>query len=50
MVPTLLMGNVVLAKTPRFGVLANLVLLEAFRARWATTRPSSRQRPTPRAR
>ena len=30
-VPALLMGNVVLAKTPRFGVLANLVLLEAFR-------------------
>lgn len=30
-VPALLMGNVVLAKTPRFGVLANLALLEAFR-------------------
>lgn len=30
-IPALLMGNVVLAKTPRFGVLANLVLLEAFR-------------------
>lgn len=30
-VPALLMGNVVLAKTPRFGVLANLLLLEAFR-------------------
>lgn len=30
-VPALLMGNVVVAKTPRFGVLANLVLLEAFR-------------------
>lgn len=30
-VPALLMGNVVIAKTPRFGVLANLVLLEAFR-------------------
>ncbi len=31
-VPALLMGNVVLAKTPRFGVLANGVLLDAFRA------------------
>ncbi|MDP1917813.1 MAG: aldehyde dehydrogenase family protein [Myxococcales bacterium] len=30
-IPALLMGNVVIAKTPRFGVLANLVLLEAFR-------------------
>lgn len=30
-IPALLMGNVVVAKTPRFGVLANLVLLEAFR-------------------
>ncbi|MEW6431166.1 MAG: aldehyde dehydrogenase family protein [Myxococcota bacterium] len=30
-VPALLMGNVVLAKTPRFGVLANMLLLEAFR-------------------
>ena len=30
-VPALLMGNVVLAKTPRFGVLANMVLAEAFR-------------------
>jgi glyceraldehyde-3-phosphate dehydrogenase (NADP+) len=30
-VPALLMGNVVLAKTPRFGVLANDALLEAFR-------------------
>ncbi len=30
-VPALLMGNVVLAKTPRFGVLANVALLEAFR-------------------
>ncbi len=30
-VPALLMGNVVIAKTPRFGALANLVLLEAFR-------------------
>ena len=30
-VPALLMGNVVLAKTPRFGVLANLALLDAFR-------------------
>jgi glyceraldehyde-3-phosphate dehydrogenase (NADP+) len=29
-VPALLMGNVVLAKTPRFGVLANLVLAQAF--------------------
>jgi glyceraldehyde-3-phosphate dehydrogenase (NADP+) len=29
-VPALLMGNVVLAKTPRFGVLANLVLAESF--------------------
>ncbi len=29
-VPALLMGNVVLAKTPRFGVLANMVLAEAF--------------------
>lgn len=29
-VPALLMGNVVLAKTPRFGALANLVLGEAF--------------------
>lgn len=31
-IPALLMGNVVIAKTPRFGVLANLVLLDAFRA------------------
>lgn len=30
-IPALLMGNVVLAKTPRYGVLANLVLAEAFR-------------------
>jgi glyceraldehyde-3-phosphate dehydrogenase (NADP+) len=30
-VPALLMGNVVLAKTPRFGVLANTVLFDAFR-------------------
>ncbi len=30
-IPALLMGNVVLGKTPRHGVLANLVLLEAFR-------------------
>lgn len=30
-IPALLMGNVVIAKTPRFGVLANLVLLDAFR-------------------
>lgn len=30
-VPALLMGNMVLAKTPRFGVLANMLLLEAFR-------------------
>jgi len=30
-VPALLMGNVVIAKTPRLGVLANLLLLEAFR-------------------
>ena len=30
-VPALLMGNVVIAKTPRFGVLANVALLEAFR-------------------
>lgn len=30
-IPALLMGNVVLAKTPRFGVLANLALLDAFR-------------------
>lgn len=30
-VPALLMGNVVVAKTPRLGVLANLLLLEAFR-------------------
>jgi glyceraldehyde-3-phosphate dehydrogenase (NADP+) len=30
-VPALLMGNVVIAKTPRFGALANLTLLEAFR-------------------
>ena len=30
-VPALLMGNVVIAKTPRFGVLATSVLLEAFR-------------------
>lgn len=30
-VPALLMGNVVIAKTPRFGVLANMALLEAFR-------------------
>ncbi len=29
-VPALLMGNVVLAKTPRFGVLANMVLASAF--------------------
>ena len=29
-VPALLMGNVVLAKTPRFGSLANQVLLDAF--------------------
>lgn len=30
-IPALLMGNVVIAKTPRFGVLANTVLFEAFR-------------------
>jgi glyceraldehyde-3-phosphate dehydrogenase (NADP+) len=30
MVPALLMGNPVIAKIPRFGVLANQVLLEAF--------------------
>lgn len=30
-VPALLMGNVVIAKTPRFGVLANTELFEAFR-------------------
>lgn len=29
-VPALLMGNVVVAKTPRFGTLANMVLAEAF--------------------
>jgi glyceraldehyde-3-phosphate dehydrogenase (NADP+) len=29
-VPALLMGNVVIAKTPRFGMLANQALLEAF--------------------
>jgi glyceraldehyde-3-phosphate dehydrogenase (NADP+) len=29
-VPALLMGNVVIAKTPRFGVLANAALFEAF--------------------
>lgn len=31
LVPALLMGNTVVAKTPRFGVLANLALLDAFR-------------------
>ena len=30
-IPALLMGNVVIAKTPRFGVLANCALFEAFR-------------------
>lgn len=30
-IPALLMGNVVIAKTPRFGVLANAELFEAFR-------------------
>ncbi len=30
-IPALLMGNVVVAKTPRIGVLSNLLLLEAFR-------------------
>lgn len=29
-IPALLMGNVVIAKTPRFGVLANAVLMDAF--------------------
>lgn len=29
-VPALVMGNVVIAKTPRFGMLANLVIAEAF--------------------
>ncbi|MCC6748862.1 MAG: aldehyde dehydrogenase family protein [Deltaproteobacteria bacterium] len=31
-IPALLMGNVVIAKTPRFGVLANQALLEGFAA------------------
>jgi glyceraldehyde-3-phosphate dehydrogenase (NADP+) len=30
-IPALLMGNVVIAKTPRFGVLANMALIDAFR-------------------
>lgn len=31
-IPALLAGNVVIAKTPRFGVLANIALLDAFAA------------------